>query len=298
MTDSTGLGLMNHSDKTDRGQALAEQGEKLFHESRYDEALPFLQEAIQLGNPLAQYTLGIMYQFGYGVPENQAEARRYYDLAVAQNYAPAIHNLIYMYLYGSGGPRDPERAFNLANLAIQLGDLTTGLNTLALMHIHGIHVQHDLTKAQELLEQSTKSPSNNLGFIDLAYIYETGSNGVTKDQTKALQLLVDGYRFATVQNFRDHYKRQFAEFMERVTASPFSGRSDQILQYLADQKRILETQQHDIHDLQRKIHDLQRRNHDLQTQIDYSPGNVGYQLAQEHFKTLAHPDQNHGQSMT
>jgi hypothetical protein len=48
----------------------------------------FQQEAAQ-GNPVAQYGLGHMYQYGLGVPQDQAQAIHWYQLAAAQNYLDA-----------------------------------------------------------------------------------------------------------------------------------------------------------------------------------------------------------------
>ncbi len=48
----------------------------------------FEQEAAQ-GNPVAQYGLGHMYQYGLGVQQDQAQAIHWYQLAAAQNYLDA-----------------------------------------------------------------------------------------------------------------------------------------------------------------------------------------------------------------
>jgi tetratricopeptide (TPR) repeat protein len=124
MADSDNCSHGNHSNSTDRAQALAEHGDKLYKEDRYEEALPLLQEAVQLGNPLAQYTLGCMYQFGCGVPENQSEALKYYEQIVAryslnpskiagEAVAKSFGCLAIIHLYGSGVPTDQDKAIEL-----------------------------------------------------------------------------------------------------------------------------------------------------------------------------------------
>ena len=42
------------------------------------------------GDASAQYNLGVMYSFGRGVPENYAEAVRWWRLAAEQGYAEAL----------------------------------------------------------------------------------------------------------------------------------------------------------------------------------------------------------------
>jgi TPR repeat protein len=63
------------------------------------------------GDALAQSNLGFMYATGDGVPEDDAEAVRWYRLAAAQGHAPAQSNLGRMYATGDGVPENTERAY-------------------------------------------------------------------------------------------------------------------------------------------------------------------------------------------
>ncbi len=79
------------------------------------------------GDALAQYNLGVMYGNGYGVPEDDAEAVRWYRLAAEQGYAEAQYNLGLMYANGEGVPenRVPENhvlAYMWFNLAAAQGN--------------------------------------------------------------------------------------------------------------------------------------------------------------------------------
>ena len=50
-----------------------------------------------------------MYDNGYGVPEDDAEALRLYRLSAAQGFAAAEYNLGVMYDNGEGVPEDDGR---------------------------------------------------------------------------------------------------------------------------------------------------------------------------------------------
>ncbi len=52
------------------------------------------------GDAFAQYNLGIMYEDGLGVPEDDAEAVRWFRLAAEQGYAFAQFNLGSVYYCG------------------------------------------------------------------------------------------------------------------------------------------------------------------------------------------------------
>jgi TPR repeat protein len=57
------------------------------------EAVKWYRLAGEQGNASAQTNLGFMYDKGYGVPKDDAEAVRWYRLAAEQGYASAQFNL-------------------------------------------------------------------------------------------------------------------------------------------------------------------------------------------------------------
>ena len=72
-----------------------------------------LEEARRLadqGNTAAQYFLGSMYDFGKGVPQDDAEAAMWYRRAAQQGHAKAQHRLGSMYANGEGVPQDDAAA--------------------------------------------------------------------------------------------------------------------------------------------------------------------------------------------
>ena len=69
------------------------------------------------GDAESQSRLGYMYYQGQGVPQDYAEALKWYRLAAAQGYARAQYSLGYMYANGEGVPQDHVQAHKWLTLA-------------------------------------------------------------------------------------------------------------------------------------------------------------------------------------
>jgi TPR repeat protein len=74
------------------------------------------------GNVYAQGTLGFKYSIGYGVPEDDVEAVRWYRLAAEQGHSSAQLNLGSAYNLGRGVPEDHVLAYMWANLSAAHGN--------------------------------------------------------------------------------------------------------------------------------------------------------------------------------
>ena len=83
----------------------------------YAEAVKWYRRAAEQGYAVAQNNLGSMYYNGTGVPQDYAEAVKWYRRAVEQGYALAQSNLGFMYEDGTGAPQDYVRAHMWFNLA-------------------------------------------------------------------------------------------------------------------------------------------------------------------------------------
>lgn len=81
-------------------------------ESAYDlsRAVDLYEAAAELGNPNAQYELGILYERGDGVPKDLAKAVVFYQKAALNGNQAAQMDLGYMYLTGDGVPSDYNAA--------------------------------------------------------------------------------------------------------------------------------------------------------------------------------------------
>ena len=75
------------------------------------------------GHADAQYLLGLMYANGEGVPENDAEAVKWFRKAADQGHAAAQFNLGYMYATGEGVPENNIRAYVWLSMAKTQGDV-------------------------------------------------------------------------------------------------------------------------------------------------------------------------------
>ena len=83
----------------------------------YAEAVKWYRKAADQGYPAAQYNLGVMYDQGQGVPQDYAEAARWYRKAADQGDANAQLGLGVMYAKGQGVPQDYVEAHMWLNLA-------------------------------------------------------------------------------------------------------------------------------------------------------------------------------------
>jgi len=73
------------------------------------------------GDASAQYTLGLMYARGDGVPQDYKTAVKWFRLAAEQGNALAQYNLGGMYARGDGVPRDYKTAVKWWRLAAKQG---------------------------------------------------------------------------------------------------------------------------------------------------------------------------------
>jgi S1-C subfamily serine protease len=108
----------------------------------FAEAKKWYEFAGQHGNPTGEYNLGIAYQRGQGTPPDLTEAVKWFRLASDHNSGPAKFALAQLYLAGNGVPRDPiESAFLLKDAALQ--GYPPAQVILALYYLDGTGLQAD-----------------------------------------------------------------------------------------------------------------------------------------------------------
>jgi TPR repeat protein len=98
------------------------------------------------GYAYAQTSLGVLYENGYGVPQNYKTAVKWHRLAAAQGYAIAQHNLGELYRTGRGVPQDDKTAVKWYRLAAEQGVPQSQLN-LGWMYNNGKGVPQDYNTA-------------------------------------------------------------------------------------------------------------------------------------------------------
>lgn len=94
----------------------------------------------------AQYNLGVIYDFGRGMPEDHAEAVRWYRLAAVQGDARAQTNLGFMFATGRGVSKDIVEAERWYRLAAEQGHVSAQYN-LGVMYASGEGVPLDIVRA-------------------------------------------------------------------------------------------------------------------------------------------------------
>jgi uncharacterized protein len=111
----------------DQGQAAAQYSLGVLYANgqgvpqNYTEAVNWYRKAADQGQAAAQYNLGVLYANGQGVPQNYTEAMNWFRKAADQGQAEAQHNLGLMYANGQGVPQDYVLGYMWFNLAAAQG---------------------------------------------------------------------------------------------------------------------------------------------------------------------------------
>lgn len=142
--------------------AVAQQGPS---DAEAAEVLKNARPLADNGNANAQYNMGVLYDEGYGVKQDYAKARSWYEKAAAQNYAKAEHNLGIMYQEGHGVSQSSAKAAEWFRRAAEHGE-PAAQNNLAVLYVRGQGVEQDLGEAAKwaakAAEAGNSSAKNNL----------------------------------------------------------------------------------------------------------------------------------------
>ncbi|HZZ80632.1 MAG TPA: protein kinase, partial [Gemmataceae bacterium] len=148
------------------------------------EAVRWYRKAAEQGYASAQNNLGLAYKHARGVDKNEAEAFRWFSRAAEQGHAVAQNNLGLAYEYGNGVAKDEVEAVRWFRKAAEKG-LAGAQNSLGVSYEHGRGVEKDPVEAvrwyRKAAEQGNAVAQNNLGLA-----YEVG-RGVAKDEVVAIQ---------------------------------------------------------------------------------------------------------------
>jgi TPR repeat protein len=122
----------------------------------YATALREWQPLAEQGDGLAQYHVGMMYHKGRGVPQDDVQARKWYEKAAAQGQAKAQFSLGTLHFNGEGGRKDYQQALRLFRLAANQG-LALAQTKLAIMYDYGEGVPKDKVQAYKWLSLAAKN---------------------------------------------------------------------------------------------------------------------------------------------
>ena len=120
------------------------------------EAIKWFRKGIAQDNHWAQHNLGYMYSQGYGVPQNYFEAAKWFRKAANQGNADSQCNLGAMYLTGSGVPQDFELSYIWLSVAAANGAKFALENrNIIIMNL----TKDQLKKAETIFKRCLKKPA-------------------------------------------------------------------------------------------------------------------------------------------
>jgi len=156
------------------------------YDAAYTQYLHFAEDE---DNPLAQFSVGMFYQSGWGRPVNAAKACRWFAKAAEGNIPTALFAHADCLRYGKDGAVLPAEAAIYYQKAADAG-LPTALCSLAELYMAGEGVPHDPVKAITLCtsvaRQGYPAAINRAGLL-----YLEGDESI-RDNEKALQWFVAG----------------------------------------------------------------------------------------------------------
>ncbi|MBV8549910.1 MAG: toll/interleukin-1 receptor domain-containing protein [Acidobacteriaceae bacterium] len=150
----------------------------------YAEARKWYESAAAAGNAQAMNNLGWLYQKGHGVKQDYAQARRWYEEAVAGGNATAMNNLGMLYQNGYGVKQDYAQARQWYEKAVAGGN-AMAMNNLGALYHNGHGVKEDYAQARQWYEKAV-ARGNAEAMNNLGWLYQNG-HGVKQDYAQARQ---------------------------------------------------------------------------------------------------------------
>lgn len=130
------------------GKEAAEKGD-------FVQAVAIWQPLAEAGDKRAETYLGMMYDNGYGVPQDREQAFYWYQRAADRGYAQAQYHVGFMYNHGFGTHRSQSEALKWYRLAADQGDVRAQYN-LGKLYAHGLVVDRDLVTAHMWFEIASR----------------------------------------------------------------------------------------------------------------------------------------------
>ena len=161
-----------------------EKGKDAYLNKDYARALEILKPLAEQGNSQAQITMGLMHDYGHGVPRDPTQSIKWYRMAAEQGVPLVQHDLGVKYFQGQGVEQNYKEAAKWWEMSSNAGIADSQFN-LGLMYYRGIGIDKDLVKAAELFEKAAAQEHGNAQY-SLAVMYAFGQSK-PKDYNKALE---------------------------------------------------------------------------------------------------------------
>ena len=176
------------------------EGLSAYFSGNYDKAADIWHPLAQQGHAKAQYRLGKMYDFAEGIPQDDAEAVKWYRRAAEQGHATAQVLLAIMYYQGCGVLQDYAEAAKWYRRAAEQGK-AGAQNNIGYMYNNGYgvpqnyvlaHMWYNLAASQGY-EMSLGSGDGEPGNRDLVARQMTPAQ-IARAQGLATRCLVSDYQ--------------------------------------------------------------------------------------------------------
>lgn len=161
-------------------------GNAAFNRGDYATALELLRPLAEHGHPGAQAMLGVLYEHGYGVPQDYGEAAKWYRKAAEHGLAPAQTYLGERYHNGQGVPKDYAEARKWYSKAAEQG-FAYAQHLLGGMHYSGHGVPQDYAEAADWHRKAAEQGLADAQYM-LGTLYFLGQ-GVPQDNVQAYMWL-------------------------------------------------------------------------------------------------------------
>lgn len=169
------------------------QGYFAYNRGDFEAALREWRPLAERGQLLAQYNLGRMYFSGEGVAKDYGEAKKWFERAAAQEYAPAQNSLGLLYDNGQGVRRDYKEAVKWFRHGAEQG-YTPAQVSLGLHYADGRGVPKDYSEAVKWFEIAAELGNGAAAKYRDALIGVSDPEEVAKAQSMARLWLLKNQR--------------------------------------------------------------------------------------------------------
>lgn len=166
-------------------EKLYQEGKTLYDAKNYKQAVAKLQAAADKGHKKAQYRLGVCYDKGRGVAEDDVQAVKWYQKAADQDHKKATYQLGKCYKNGEGVAKDRKKAIKLFTKAAKMGNADAQYQ-LGLAYLKGKDIEANESKAKSWLKKAVSDEKDGAEIME--NIRKKAAEG-DEDDKRILQLL-------------------------------------------------------------------------------------------------------------
>jgi TPR repeat protein/energy-coupling factor transporter ATP-binding protein EcfA2 len=148
----------------------------------YAKAREWYERAANNGNTIAMVNLGLLYHNGEGVTQDYGKAHEWFEKAADKGGTDAMVNLGGLYHDGRGVAQDYAKAREWYEKAADKGE-ARAMVSLGWLYRDGEGVAQDYAKAREWFEKAADK-GNTIAMVNLGSLYHNG-RGVAQDYAKA-----------------------------------------------------------------------------------------------------------------